>query len=51
MTRSSFVLYTRLSMFEEEADYTERYEMDELKCPACHNDYIAIDRDFFETLA
>lgn len=48
---SSFLLYRRLSMFEEEADYSDKYEIEELKCPECHRDYIAIDRDFFETLA
>lgn len=50
MKHRSFSLYNRLSMFEREADYSENYEIDELKCPECRQDYIAINRDFFDTL-
>ncbi len=35
MKHSSFLLYMRMSMFEEAADYSERYQIDELKCPDC----------------
>lgn len=48
---SSFLLYRRLSMFEQKANYSEKYELEELKCPGCQDDYIAINREFFETLA
>ncbi|MCW1926410.1 hypothetical protein OKA05_27915 [Luteolibacter arcticus] len=50
MKGSSFLLYPRLSAFAEEADYSAEYAIDELKCPTCLRDYIAIDRAFFETL-
>ncbi|MCB1100651.1 MAG: hypothetical protein KDN22_34130 [Verrucomicrobiae bacterium] len=51
MRHSSFLLYNRLSMFEDRADYSEKYELPELKCPQCQEDYIAIDRELFKTLA
>lgn len=50
MKHSSFLLYARLSMFAEKADYSERYQMAELECPECHRDYLAIEREFFERL-
>ncbi|RYD30295.1 MAG: hypothetical protein EOP87_16890 [Verrucomicrobiaceae bacterium] len=51
MKGCSFLLYYRLKMFEDEADYSDRYQFSELKCPECGDDYLAIDRQFFETLA
>lgn len=50
MKHSPFLLYNRLSMFKDEADYSENYEHPELKCPQCRADYIAIDREFFDDL-
>ena len=46
----SFLLYRRLSMFQAEADYSKRYGIEELRCPRCHDDFIAITREFFETI-
>ncbi len=50
MKHASFLLYIRLDMFKDRADYSERYEIPELRCPKCNSDYIAINQELFETL-
>ena len=41
---ASFLLYARLNVFKDIADYSDRYELPELRCPECDDDYIAINK-------
>lgn len=46
----SFLLYARLRSFVDEVCYFEKYAIEELRCPSCGDEFIAIDRKFFATL-